>query len=155
LLPWLCASALFMGIRTYYTDQAFQLAKTTRTPFLIMLASACVALPLSAFCIWHYGLNGAVYGMLAAAIIALALSWHLGQKAFPLPMPWKEIGLLGLATLAMAAVCWPFRHQSGWLWLFAAVSAGGFVYTAFVLLFNLAGLRSKLIRKLRRQKAAS
>ena len=155
LLPWLCASALLMGIRTYYTDQAFQLAKATRTPFLIMLASACVALPLSAFCIWHYGLNGAVYGMLAAAAIALTLSWHLGQKAFPLPMPWKELGLLSLATLAMAAVCWPFRQQSGWLWLFAAVSAGGFVYATFVLLFDLAGLRRKLTQKLRRKKTAS
>lgn len=150
LLPWLAASALVMGIRTFYTDQAFQLAKATRTPMVIMLISALLAVPLSAVFIVLYGLHGAAYGVLAAAVLALALSWHLGQKAFPLPVPWRDLGKVALATLIMAACVWPLRQMSGWVELMATVSFGGAVYGAVVLASNVAGLRSKILRKVRK-----
>lgn len=149
LLPWLAVSAFLMSLRSFYLDQAFQLAKNTRQPMINMIVTVVLAVPLSVFCIVNWGLAGAAYGTTAGFALSLALSWRTGQKAFPLPIPVTDSLWVALATLLMVAALWPLRSVQGFIPLACSIALGVGVYTLVIVLANVMGLRHWILKRLR------
>lgn len=149
LLPWLAVSAFLMSLRSFYLDQAFQLAKNTRQPMINMIVTVVLAVPLSAFCIVNWGLAGAAYGTTAGFALSLALSWRTGQKAFPLPIPVVDSLWVALATLLMMGALWPLRSVQGFIPLTGSIALGGGVYGLVLVLADVMGLRRLILKRLR------
>jgi O-antigen/teichoic acid export membrane protein len=147
LLPLLALGWFLHSLRSYYTEQAFQLAKNTRPGMWITLISATVSLSLSAVCLHLYGLAGAAYGAVMGAAIALLLSWVAGRRVFPLPFHTQQVLLVTGAALSMALVLWPQRESMGFLPLGLAIASGGGIYGALILAGNVLNLRHKLMRR--------
>ena len=119
-----------------------------------MAATAVFALPLGAWFISHWGINGAAYGTVLATAFALVLSWWLGQQVFAIALPVRDTLCIVLASAAMALVLLPFRAEAGFLWLVLAIGAGGVVYSVLIAAFNVMSIRSKVVQRLRRAKEA-
>lgn len=153
LMPWLALAALLQGLRSFYTDQAFQLVGETRKCMNNLLLTGVLTVPLSVLLIYWRGMDGAVYGTTLGFAVSLVLSWS-AQKTFRLPLPLRESGWIGAATLLMILVIWPLRHLNGVGPVLAAIGAGGLVYMAVMLVGDVLHIRSHSLSYLRRRQAA-
>lgn len=134
IMPWIAASALIAGLKSFYFDLAFQLSRSTITQLWIVLASALANVGLNAWLIPLYGVLGAVYATLAAYGLALLLSWRLGRSAFPIPGPDRSMFSVLAATLLMTLALIPLRSWLGPSALAVQVGVGAIVYGATLLL---------------------
>ena len=148
LLPWLALSWFLHSLRSFYTEQAFQLGKNTRPALYVALASATIAVSTSFYCLWAFGFEGAAYGAVTGASLALLCSWYFGRNIFPLPFPLRAVGKVGVSALVMGAVVWPQRENTGFIWLGLAVASGGLTYVAMCVGLNVLDIRTHLTKRL-------
>mgnify|MGYP004701746761 CR=1 FL=1 len=152
LMPWIAAAALLAGLKAYYFDLSFQLGKKTVLQVWVVLASALVNVGVNFFLIPIYGIMGSAYATVAAYAVGLILSWVLGRKVFPLPLPLREFGKIAIATGIMILPLLAFQALSGPWWLGLKITTAVLVFGGVSLGINLGGGRDWLLQ--RRQQGA-
>lgn len=136
VIPWIALAALIAGFKAFYLDLAFQLGKSTITQVWIALITAVLNVILNLLWIPRFGILGAVYATVAAHCVALLLSWWLGRRAFPVPLPGPaNLPILG-AALVMGAVLSFVRDWVGAGALVAQVLIGVAVFAASLLVLD-------------------
>lgn len=146
IIPVVAAAALLGGMKVFYFDLSFQLSRSTATQVWVVLASAITNVLLNLLWIPRWLGLGAAWATLVAYAVGLALSWILGLRRFPLPIPWDDWGRISLATALMALALLPFRQASGALGLVGLVGLGASAYLSALLLLNVGGIRDRATR---------
>ncbi|MDP1738702.1 MAG: lipopolysaccharide biosynthesis protein [Caulobacter sp.] len=141
--PWVAVGALFSGLTTYYLHQAFTLGRKTHLLMAAMVIPAAVNLVLNLILIPRFQIAGAMWSTAASYTLGAAMSWLLGRRAMPLPLPLDVIWRSGLACAAMAVAVLQIPAVGGFLELFLKAGVGAAVYGAVVLLLDAGGLRSR------------
>jgi O-antigen/teichoic acid export membrane protein len=141
--PWIAASALFSGLTTYYTHQAFTLGRRTGLLLLAMAIPAVVNIGLNLLLIPRLGLTGALVATTISYGVGLVASILLGRLAQPLPLPWSALARTALATAAMglAVVCLP--NPGGVFELALKAGVGALVYGLAAFLLDVAEARTR------------
>lgn len=112
LIPYVALSALLTGLRTYYFDQATQLARNTKLQIWVSAVTCVASLALMFTLIPILQLQGAAIAAVGAQIIALIASILIGSRVFPMPFPIGRIMRSVAAVSGMAAAialiqwCW-------------------------------------------------
>lgn len=146
VMPWIAVATLLGNAKSFYFDMAFQLGQHTLGQVWVLGAAAILNLLLNLALIPVWGATGAAAATLAAYTVALVLSALWGRRWFPLPIPVREVGKLGLATLAMSLCVWPFRDATHLVPL--AVGIGVLSYGAAIVALDVGGSRDQ-VRRLR------
>lgn len=113
IVPWVSIAVLLSGVRAYYFDLAFQLGKHTLGQLWVVGTAAVTNIALNIEWIPRWGLVGAAWATFAAYAAALVTSAILGTKVFPIPISWKAITQVAIATLAMLGVWCIIPRASG------------------------------------------
>lgn len=141
--PWVAFGAFFSGMTTYYFHQAFTLGRRTHLLFAAMIAPAAANLVLNLVLIPRFGIAGAMWSTAVSYALGAGMSWLLGRRAMPLPVPLDVIWRAALACAVMAAVVGRIPAFGGFLELALKAGVGGLVYALVVLLLDAGGLRSR------------
>ncbi len=144
------ALAIFIaGIKSYYFDYSFQLRNKMQGLIWVTLFAAITNISLNLWCIPKYGLLGAAYATLAAFIIGLLVSWHLGRKLFRLPSFPNELYKIILASLAMGFGLYLTIEWRGSIYLSGQIVLGFAIYAVFLVTLNTSQSRLKIMRHLK------
>ncbi len=141
--PWIAASALFAGLTTYYTHQAFTLGRRTGLLLLAMAIPAALNIVLNLILIPRLGLTGALVATTASYGVGLVASILLGRLAQPLPLPWSALARTALATAAMGLAVASLPSVGGVLELALKASVGALVYGLAAFLLDVAEVRTR------------
>jgi O-antigen/teichoic acid export membrane protein len=141
--PWIAASALFAGLTTYYTHQAFTLGRRTGLLLLAMSIPAAANVGLCLLLIPRLGLQGAMIATAASYGLGLAASIGLGRFAQPLPLPLGAVAKAALASAVMGLAVSRLPSLGGIAELGLKALAGAAVYAALAYALDIAELRSK------------
>jgi O-antigen/teichoic acid export membrane protein len=141
--PWIAASALFAGLTTYYTHQAFTLGRRTGLLLLAMSIPAAANVGLCLVLIPRLGLQGAMIATTASYGLGLAASIGLGRFAQPLPLPLGAAAKAAIASAVMGVVVSRLPSLGGALELGLKALTGAVVYAALAYALDIAELRSK------------
>jgi O-antigen/teichoic acid export membrane protein len=148
LIPWVAAGALISGVKSYYLDLAFQLGHRTAIQIWISLFAALTNLVLNLLWIPAHGIVGAAYASVASASLGLVASWAWGRRVFPLPGVPPETLKVAAATAAMAGGLLLMGRATGLRALAVQVVGGAAVYGAMLLVLDLKGVRTRIMRRL-------
>jgi O-antigen/teichoic acid export membrane protein len=141
--PWIAASALFAGLTTYYTHQAFTLGRRTGLLLAAMSIPAIANLALNLVLIPRMGLTGALVATTASYGLGLVVSAVLGRRAQALPLPLGAIARTALAAAAMGAVVSRLPALGGGLELGLKAGAGAAVYALAVYALDVCAVRGR------------
>jgi len=141
--PWVAFGAFFSGVTTYYLHQAFTLGRRTHLLFAAMIIPAAANLALNLVLIPRFGIAGAMWSTAASYAVGAVMSWLLGRRAMPLPVPLDVIWRSGLACAVMVLAVIQIPALGGLLELGLKAAVGGLVYAAVALLLDAGGLRSR------------
>ena len=141
--PWIAASALFAGLTTYYTHQAFTLGRRTGLLLLAMAIPAALNIGLNLILIPRLGLTGALVATTASYGAGLVASIVLGRRAQPLPLPWSALARAGLAAAAMGVVVANLPSLGGLLELGLKAGVGALVYGLAAFALDVADVRTR------------
>ena len=147
LLPWVAFSILLAGVRAYHFDLAFQLGRHTVGQVWIMGTAALLNILLNLWWIPFYGMMGAIYATFTAYLLAFLLSATLGQRFFPIPIPYLDGLKIALASLLMVLPLWLTTEYQGFYALAAKVLVGGTLYLVLIGLLNVGGYRTELLQR--------
>ncbi|HRD27737.1 MAG TPA: polysaccharide biosynthesis C-terminal domain-containing protein, partial [Caulobacter sp.] len=87
--------------------------------------------------------TGAMWSTAASYAVGAVMSWLLGRRAMPLPVPLDVIWRAGLACAVMVLAVMRIPALGGLLELGLKAAVGGLVYAAVVLLLDAGGLRTR------------
>ncbi|RYG32381.1 lipopolysaccharide biosynthesis protein, partial [bacterium] len=146
IMPAIAFAMLLAGIKQFYFDLAFQFGYKTNQQFGINAVAAVVSVVLNFLLIPRMGLAGIAWATLWTYVVATGLSAWKGRAVFAMPWPWKETGMVAIASVAMIAAI----RLLGSLPPLAALTIGAFVYGIVLLGTDYLGLRSKVMRKVKR-----
>ncbi|OGO65803.1 MAG: hypothetical protein A2029_12985 [Chloroflexi bacterium RBG_19FT_COMBO_47_9] len=139
------ALAIFVGgLKSFYFDYSFQLARKMRGQVLAILLAAIANVGFNLWWIPVYGALGAAYATLGAFIVGLFVSVYLGRKAFVLPPFPKEAYKVVLASAGMSAFLLMTLRWHGPAMLCVQVILGCCVYVIFLVTLNVGKSRLKL-----------
>jgi O-antigen/teichoic acid export membrane protein len=142
LIPWVALSTLFLGVRMFYFDLAFQLGMRTNLQIWTVGVGAGLSVVLNLWLIPHYGVIGAVWATCFAYFVSLLISQQLGRKVFSMPFEVKEFIRISLATLIMVlSIILESKIVSGWLGLFIMVISGSLVYISVLWILDIGQIR--------------
>ena len=140
--PLISIGALFSGLNTYYFLQAFTLARKTRLLVVAMAVPAVANIALNIALIPAMGLIGAAWASALSFALGIVVSWGLGFRALPLPVPVRELARIGACTAAMVMA---IALEPAWGGLAEVVLksvTGAVVYGALAWILNLNGVRA-------------
>lgn len=146
IMPWIALSTFLQGLKTFYFDLSFQLGQKTLPQIWPVLVAAVLTISLNLFWIPRWGIMGCAAATFVAYLVAAILSWYLGHKILPLPIPFREVGKICLASLTMILSILPISTKIGPWWLVGQIICGIFVYGGSILLLNVAGVRDRVLR---------
>lgn len=136
IMSWV-ALAIFVGtLKSYYLDYSFQLGRRVRKQVWTVGIAAITNVILNLLLIPIHGPLGAAYATLAAFVVGFSISWYLGRRIFPLPLP-RQVYKPLLASCGMAAVLWPTMSWRSGQDLVMQVAIGACAYTLSLLALNL------------------
>ena len=148
------AGLLCFGVMNFAINPVFQIVKMTK-PLITAAVTACVADVVLIAILPHtpdasnYALAQA--GSLIVAMIALLIFAAVHSPRWPRA---RDLFLSLLGAVVMALVLWPLqRLPVGLQTLGVQVLLGSLVYSLFVLVFDIAGLRSLVFKRLKAQEA--
>jgi O-antigen/teichoic acid export membrane protein len=144
VIPLIAVAVLLSGIKSFYVDLGFQLARTTHKLLWSVLGAALTNILLNLWWIPLFGLVGAAYATIAAFAVGLCASMLLVRKVFVVPMPPRDTYKLLLASAAMALILWPIISFQGPIALIMQVTCGATAYTVLLWLLNAEGFRDKV-----------
>lgn len=141
------AAAVFTaGVRSYYYDYSFQLSNQNSGQLWAFGWAAATNVVLNILLIPPFGLQGAAISTLAAFLVSLLVTWHLGRRVFAMPPLHPDVAKVAIASGVMAIVLLVIRHWTGWLGLIGQVMCGACVYALLLLALDVAGIHSRLRR---------
>jgi hypothetical protein len=148
LIGPVAVAALVVGLRAYYFDLAFQLARRTDVQLGVSAAVAMMSVAASVAWVGAIGLAGAPAAMATSGVCGLLASAWIGRRYFALRVPiraWGKILIATAAIYALLSLTAPLQGLSG---LTLRVALAGLVYGLLMSLFDVAGLRQWLARRL-------
>lgn len=148
LLPWIAFSVLLWGLRAYHFGLAFQLGRRTIWQVFVAVSAAILNIVLNLWWIPIFGLMGAAYATFATYVMDFSLCAALGQRVFPMPIPYQDSFKIAIASMLMGLTLWLSLEYQGFYVLIAQVLVGGTLYSVLIGLLNVGGYRSRLLRKL-------
>lgn len=151
LLPILGVMYFLFSVRSYYTEQVFQLTERTAALSRVIGVMAAVSIPLHVVLILYFGPEGAAWAMLISQTFGLALSFAVARRLFPLKLPFGDAARVVAATAAMSAVVYAIPAEGTVKSLAIRMAAGMVVYVVAALVLNVSGVRplvSALIRRI-------
>lgn len=151
VLPWIAAAAAVAGIKAFYLDIAFQLARQTRWQVYTSIVAAVANVLLNLLLIPHYGILGAAWATLVAFVLAAVASGCLGVRVFPMPALLPLLSR-GLAVAVLASFGAWLVMQAGLatlLTLILGIAVGGTLGLTGALMMNVAGIRSIFLMRAR------
>ncbi|MEX2162778.1 MAG: lipopolysaccharide biosynthesis protein [Sulfuricaulis sp.] len=144
VIPLIAVAVLLSGIKSFYVDLGFQLARATHRLLWSVMGAALANILLNLWWIPLFGLVGAAYATIAAFAVGLGASMLLVRKVFVVPMPPRDTYKLLLASAVMALSLWPIISFRGPIALVMQVICGATVYIFFLWLLNAGGFRKKV-----------
>ncbi len=136
-------ATLAAGLRTYYFDQAFELAFETRPQALISAISVGALMVLCLVLVPRMGAAGAALASLLCSLLWLVLSIVWGRRVLSMPVPVASWLKTAVAAAGMALAIALVPNRSEWTGLATGIILGGFVYVLLSVLMRLDVLRSR------------
>ena len=153
LTPIMAVEAVLMGIRSFYVDVAFQLARRTSRLAWTTLATIAVNIALDLWLIpLHHELGAAISSFMATSI-GILIAAIASINVFRLPIPIADTLKVLASTALMFLVLYGTRDFSGNLALFAQITAGFCTYVCGLAALNVLGVRGWLNQRLLRRAA--
>ncbi len=149
LIPWIAIASFFNGLSTHYFDHVFYLAKKPYLLFFTQGPAAILNLAFNLFLIPRYGYMGAAYSCVFSYALLLCLSIYVGRKAFHVHFPFTQALKIMAAVLLMACVIRYITFPASFTGLVLISATGIATYAAGLLLFNVMGVRSRLLKNSR------
>jgi O-antigen/teichoic acid export membrane protein len=140
--PLISLGALFSGLNTYYFLQAFTLARKTRLLIVAMAVPAVANIILNIVLIPAMGLIGAAWASALSFALGLIVSWSLGFRALPLPVPLWDLARIGACTAVMVVALVLLPSWGGIAEAVLKSVTGAVVYGALAWILNLNGIRA-------------
>jgi O-antigen/teichoic acid export membrane protein len=134
VLPLAACCGLLRDLRSHSTNQVFLLHGKTRYTSLISFIDLGLALLLSIIGIRIWGVPGAVFGPLAAAVAALVASVSLAVFRFGFRLPMGEMLRVVAAAAAMALLVWLLPDTGNLFILLAEIGLGAALYSGLLFL---------------------
>jgi len=147
IMALIAMAATIAGLRTYYFDQAFELALQTRPQAVISFLGTLCVIVLSLVLIPRYAAVGAAVSSLVASAVWLLMSIVWGRRILPMPMPvrsWLKTAF-AVAGMVLAIEAVPGRNDV--IGLGEAVALGTLTYCFLSLVTRLELVRSRFTRR--------
>jgi O-antigen/teichoic acid export membrane protein len=149
LLPGLFA----MGMINFGVNPVFQIAKKTAPLVVAAVAAVVVSLILLFFVPWGEDASNLAIVQAGGYVAALFATIFLALRGQPVWPSFRDLSAAVIGTAIMAFLLNPTRDMSpGFMTLLLQVVAGGAIYGAMVLVFNIAGLRDVTVAWLRNRR---
>lgn len=145
LLPCIGILLVLNAVYLFHTSLAFQLAKQTYQPILVVGVAALLNVLLNLLLIPVYQVEGAILASLAAYAICIIYGNFLGAKAFKLPVLWSELIKIIAAASLMLIILNHLSIGYGWVEGVIRVLVGILVYSSVICLLNVANIRYYLL----------
>ena len=140
-------SAVLTYLRSYYFDQAFELALRTRPQAVISAVVSTVAIVSGIVLIPRFAAVGAAAAAVVAAFVGISVSAVWGARFLRVPIPGRSWLKTGIATSVMAAVLIAVPKHGGLVELVTLSLLGVFVYAAFAAALRFDFVRAKLFSR--------
>jgi O-antigen/teichoic acid export membrane protein len=144
LIGLLAAAALLGGMKAYYYDLAFQLARRTSAQAAIAWVVVGVAVPANVVLASRMGPTGSALAALLASACGLGLSAWRGRRHFRLATPWRGWAKAVLAAGAMVGFLAALPDEPGIWPLVGRIAGAAAVYVAVLVTLDGAGARTLL-----------
>lgn len=144
------AGVLLSGFRSYAFDVVFMLNKKTKLQAGILGFSAFFNLALNMVLIPSFGGVGAAVATLLSFFLALILSIVLSRRHMKIPIEFTVIFKIILSAAVMGLLVTGFgEYQTTFVHLVFDVAIGVGSYIAMIFFLNPAGVRSKVVRRIK------
>jgi len=141
IMPWIAASGLLNGLTAFYFTESFHLSKKTKSKAILMIFPLIFNVVMNIILIPRFGLMGAVYATLLSYLLAVCLLAVWGRKYVSLPLPVKNSLFIIIACAAMFPVKYIQTDAGPWVDLIVMAVCGVIIYSAVILIFNVANIR--------------
>lgn len=152
LVPILVFAWLFQAVSQQFVQISFHLAKKPSLMVAHGTAILIVNVVAMTLLVPSFGLKGAAWSLVIAEASGVVAGYLLSRRAHPLPFAWRPI-LKVVAAVLIMAVPTAFVGGSGptgdVATFAAAVVTGVLAYAAAAFAFDLAGVRSLVMQRLR------
>lgn len=147
IMALIAIAALVAGLRTYYFDQAFELALETRPQALISFVGTCAVILFSVVLIPRYAAVGAAVSSLSASVLWLTLSIIWGRRVLPMPIPVRSLlkTLFAVAGMVLAIEVVPARDDL--VGLVVSIVLGGATYATLSIMTRLELVRTRFTQR--------
>ena len=149
LTPWLAVTSVFLVLRGFYIDYAFQLAHRTRTLIVIISSSVVLNVIGDWLLIPGSGEMGAAVGSLIASVASLLVGLAASRTAYKLPFPLLATARVGIATGVMYGAVTSFPIHTSSLGLVLRIILGVLCYASCLAAFNVLDCRDWLSTRMR------
>ena len=144
VMPWIACSTFIGGIRSYYLDVSFHLARDSRSILFIVATISLVNAALNALLIPRWHIDGALFALIVAQCVGFLLSALLGRRAVDrAPAPDRETRKISIAAIVAVVATWPFSYFEGLAWLLCQLVILGVAYCG-----TLGSLRARVFLEL-------
>ncbi|WP_296570360.1 oligosaccharide flippase family protein [Phreatobacter sp.] len=152
LVPILVFAWLFQAVSQQFVQISFHLAKKPSLMVAHGTAILVVNVVAMTLLVPSFGLKGAAWSLVIAEASGVVAGYLLSRRAHPLPFTWRPVLKVVAAVLVMAVpttlVGWTGAH--GDIATFAAaVVTGVLAYAAAAFAFDLAGVRTLVMQRIR------
>jgi len=154
IMPWIAGSSLLAGFQVHFFDHAFHLGRRTELAAWSVGPAVVVNILLNVLLLPRIGLMGAVYATIGGYVAALCGSIGFGRTVFRIDFPFRPVLRIVAATVVMISVLKIIPAPATVAGLCVLLLAGVTTYAAASLLFDVAGARSLLSRRLARRRFA-
>jgi O-antigen/teichoic acid export membrane protein len=130
VVPWVAASFFLSGLAQFPLINAHLVKKTGVQAGVVALAFIVNA-ALNLALLPRYSFMGACVALAGSMAFFAAVSWWVGLRLLPLPMPWPTVARATIGVTFMSAVLWTVMHfvpfvRGGWGLLLAPVGAAAY-----------------------------
>jgi O-antigen/teichoic acid export membrane protein len=147
IIALIALAAFVAGMRTYYFDQAFELALETRPQAFISAVGTAAVVVLSVVLIPRFAAVGAAVSSLSASVLWLLMSIFWGRRVLAMPVParsWLKT-VFAAAGMVLAVEAVPARDDVAGL--ASAIAFGAIVYGCLSVVTRLDLVRSRFTRR--------
>lgn len=149
LLPSIGLLLVLNAVYLFHTSLAFQLAKQTYQPILVVGVAAILNVALNLILIPIYQIEGAIIASLGAYVVCIIYGNVLGAKVFKLPVLWLEIIKIISAASLMLLILSNLSIGHGFIEGLIRILVGILVYSSAICLLNVGNVRNYLLISLK------
>ncbi|WP_405080393.1 lipopolysaccharide biosynthesis protein [Paenibacillus chitinolyticus] len=151
IIPVVTISMFLLGIKNYYFDLAFQISKKTTLQIIPVFIGALISVTLNYYLVPKTGIIGAGYSAIISYSASIVLSYTIGRKVTPLPIPLKDVAKILCATAISGLVLFSIRNYSGILAFLFQIITLITIYSFCIGLMNVWELPRKLSKLMKKK----